>query len=114
MKTPTTTTPTEGWHQCLVLAFKRLKYIRFGAPYWTHRYRWLYLPWEWSRKKSAHGGWFFLTWRTPIEMFVGVENLARWQNKRTARRRQNVPGVPAAAERTKSTNKPTPPSGTND
>lgn len=90
MKTQTTTTPTEGWHQCLVLAFKRLKYIRFGEPYWTHRYRWLYLPWEWSRKKSAHGGWFFLTWRTPIEMFVGVENLARRQNKRTACRRQNA------------------------
>lgn len=90
MKTQTTNTPTEGWHQRLVLALTRLKYVRFGEPYWTSRYRWLYLPWKWAYKKSAHGGWFHLTLRTPIEMIVGVENLARWQNKRAARRRQNA------------------------
>lgn len=74
----------------LVVALVSLKRIRFGEPYWTHRLRWLYLPWKWAYKKSAHGGWFFLTLRTPLEMIVGVENLARWQNKRAARRRHNT------------------------
>ena len=79
----------------LVVALASLKRIRFGEPYWTHRLRWLYLPWQWSYKKSAHGGWFFLTLRTPLEMIVGVENLARWQNKRAARRRHNEPALVA-------------------
>lgn len=78
-----------GLLQPIVLAICSLRYIRFGPPYWTSRYRWLYLPWKWAYKKSNHGGWFFLTLRTPVEMIVGVENLARWQNKRAARRRQN-------------------------
>jgi hypothetical protein len=85
-----------GLLQSLVLAICSLRYIRFGLPYWTHRYRWLYLPWQWAYKKSNHGGWFFLTRRTPIEMIVGVENLSRWQNRRNKRSQNDLDQARAA------------------
>jgi hypothetical protein len=48
------------------------------------------LPWKWAKRKSNYGGWFYITRRFPLELLVGVETLARWQNKRAANRGQNA------------------------
>jgi len=69
----------------LVLALLDIRRMRFGVEGWDNRYRWIWMPWKWAHRKSSHGGWFYLTWRFPIEVVVGVKSYARWQNKRSER-----------------------------